>query len=157
MRILGYLVCCLLAVIGAQIGAWILTFVLAFANITDFGARIVGPDLATSLLGWVGRIIFAFLFGVLIKASLDWYRPGYSGDPSFLGGSVAAILGFIFPLFTAGAIAILLDFDPRLLAWAADERLRVVVVFASYALVGGLIALAVASVIEAVKASARGS
>ena len=84
MRVIGYLLGCVLAVIAAQIGAWILTFVLAFANITGIAAVLVGEDVALSILGVIGNVIFAVLFGYFISQSLAWYRSSFRGDASLI-------------------------------------------------------------------------
>lgn len=148
-RFVGYLAWCACSVALAQISAILVTVFAAFANLTTFVGAIFGVDIASGLVEIVGNLAFAVSFGWLLAHGIRWLIDPREESPVLAGGVVGGVLGFVFPIITAGSLFVLHDLAPEVAeAVVTSDASRLISVVAAYALVGGLAALGVAVLVR---------
>jgi hypothetical protein len=138
-----------LAVGLAQIAAILIGIFATFTNLAGFIDAFLGPDVADWLVRLVGNVAFAIIFGYLVGEGVRWLLVRADESAIRIASVIAGILGFVFPVISAGTLYLLHGAAPDVAETiVASDVNRLVAVVAMYALVAGLAALGIAALVR---------
>lgn len=148
-RFLGYLAWCAVSVGLAQVGGILIGLIATFTNLAGFVGAMLGPDVADWLVRLVGNLAFAMIFGYLVGEGVRWLLVRADESAIRIASVIAGILGFVFPVISAGTLYFLHGLAPDVVETInASDVNRLVTVVAMYALVAGLAALGIAALVR---------
>ena len=122
VRLFGYLGGCVIAVLVAQVGAWLFGVFATFTALAGFITQVAGAEVASGIIQLLGNLAFAAIFGYLVAELVGWLV-GTSSTlrGRYVAGVTAGVLAFVFPALSVGAVLWLADVAPDVVRPIVDR------------------------------------